>query len=77
MDCDPEWKNDHRYDGLFRVGQCTMNAFQGGTLEWRAELELGIPCMAIGWEPRIIIVDGNLTGNIQDGNYSNKDAWEY
>ena len=30
--------------------------------------------MAIGWEPRIIIVDGNLTGNIQDGNYSNKDG---
>ena len=46
---------------------------QGG----RAEQELGIPCMAIGWEPRIIIiVDGNLTGNIQDGNYnySSKDG---
>ena len=56
MDGDPEWENDHRYDGLFRVGQCTMNAFQGGTLEWRAEQELGIPCMAIGWEPRIIII---------------------
>ena len=43
-------------------------AFQGRTLEWRAEQELGIPCMAIGWEPGIIIiVDGNLTGNIQDG----------
>ena len=49
-------------------------AFQGRTLEWRAEQKLGIPCMAIGWEPRIIIVDGNLTGNIRDGNYSNKDG---
>ena len=27
--------------------------------------------VGLGWEPRIIIiiVDGNLTGNIQDGNY--------
>ena len=29
MDGDPEWENDHRYDGLFRVGQCTMNGISG------------------------------------------------
>ena len=66
MDGDPEWENNHRYDGLFRVGKCTMNAFQGGKLENRNI------CMAIGWEPKIIIVYGNLTGNIQDEHYSNK-----